>query len=261
MSLSLRAGRASLLGLSALAIIMTMAACAPANSEHLQDGQSDEQTVESTPAADNSSETSPSHNVVNNGSYVDVNPQDPSTASDILSKYSNLDLQRLVPRNLLAAALTYFDSHQSTIRNKSYVSVIDFAMPSTKRRFFIINMASGTVFATTMAHGRGSDPKNNGFAEKFSNINDSKMSSLGIYLTDTTYYGGDGYSLHLDGMSSTNSNARMRQVVLHGAAYVQDREVTQGRSWGCPAVPMNYRDRIIGWLKGGSVIYANLSTK
>lgn len=256
---SLRAGRASLQVLASVALALSVAACAPATSEHL----SDDPTREQTPAQPNkpTDANSGSHSIANNGGFTDVNPVDTPDASAILQKYSYLDPDHLVPRNLLAAALTYFDANPTIIRNKNYISVIDFALPSSKRRFFIIDMTTGSVFATTSAHGKGSDVKNDGYAETFSNVNNSEASSLGVYLTAETYFGAHGLSLRLDGMSSTNSNVRLRQVVVHGADYVQDREVTQGRSWGCPAVPMEYRDRIVGWIKGGSVIYANLSTK
>jgi hypothetical protein len=178
-----------------------------------------------------------------------------------LARYSNLDPNHQVPRNLLATALKYFDDHAASIKNKDYISVIDFSLPSTKHRFWIINMKTGDVFGTTVAHGKNSDKNNDGYADAFSNAPNSDMSSLGVYMTAETYSGKHGLSLRLDGKSATNSNVRARAVVVHGADYVQDKEVRQGRSWGCPAVPMAYRDKIIGWLKNGSVIYAGLSAK
>ncbi len=252
--------RISLFAASCLAAVaLALSGCSPATSEKLADDTRDEATGS---APDRALDKSPSHL---NDQVPDAtsNVDGPEKASDsgILAKYANLDPQHLIPRNLLAAALTYYDANLAVIRNKAYVSVIDFSLPSSKQRFWIINMTSGTVFSTTVAHGRGSDANNDGYADKFSNVDNSLASSLGIYLTDDTYKGSNGLSLRLDGKSPTNSNARARQVVIHGASYVQDREVNQGRSWGCPAVPQAYRDRIIGWLKGGSVLYANQSTK
>lgn len=253
-----RTVRASLLSVAALAVAVSISACAPKTSEQLPDEAADEITGA---APDRQADSAQPGFTTDASDLADVQPADTMASSAILAKYSNLDPQHLIPRNLLAAALDYFDAHASSIKNKNYISVIDFAMPSSKRRFYIVNMETGAVFATTVAHGKGSDANNDGVADKFSNVNDSNASSLGVYVTAETYNGTHGLSLRLDGKSSTNSNVRMRAIVVHGAAYVQDREVRQGRSWGCPAVPMAYRDRIIGWLKGGSVIYANLSTK
>lgn len=187
-------------------------------------------------------------------------PLSESEQAAVLARHPNLDPKHEIPRSLLAVALKYFDEHASSIKNKAYLSVIDFALSSTQQRFWIINMADGSVFATTVAHGKNSDPNNDGFATKFSNVEDSETSSLGIYMTAETYSGSHGLSLRLDGLSPTNSNVRSRAIVVHGADYVQDKDVKQGRSWGCPAIPMAYRDRIVGWLKNGSVIYAGLST-
>jgi hypothetical protein len=82
------------------------------------------------------------------------------------------------------------------------------------------------------------------------------MSSLGYYITGSTYVGSHGTSLKLDGMSSTNSNARGRAIVVHGASYVSESSVIQGRSWGCPAVANSLKTKVINMLKNGSLIYA-----
>jgi hypothetical protein len=82
------------------------------------------------------------------------------------------------------------------------------------------------------------------------------MSSLGFYLTAETYNGEHGYSLRLDGLSSTNSNARERAIVIHAADYVAPGEKI-GRSWGCPAVEPRYHQQIIDELKEGALIYAS----
>jgi hypothetical protein len=176
--------------------------------------------------------------------------------SEILSRYDHLDPQHLVPTSSLATALVYYDKHQSQIRNKNYLAVIDFSKNSSKKRFFILNMQTGVVWNIHVAHGKGSDPDFDGFAQSFSNEDQTHKSSVGFYLTNETYYGEHGLSLRLDGLSSTNSNARNRAIVIHGAEYVQEADVVQGRSWGCPAVAMGNRDTVIRILKDGALIYA-----
>lgn len=178
---------------------------------------------------------------------------------NVLSKYQHLDPKHEVPTDLLEKAVTYYDANLNKIANKNYLSVIDFSRKSTLKRFFIIDMKTGAVWGIHTSHGKGSDTNADGIAEKFSNTSGSNMSSLGFYRAAETYSGKHGLSLRLDGLSSTNSKARARAIVIHAADYVSEKNVIQGRSWGCPAVAPENRDTVISKLKGGSIIYAGLS--
>lgn len=173
-----------------------------------------------------------------------------------LASYSHLDPQRLIRTSALKTALAFFDKNQKLIKNKNYITLIDFSKSSSQRRMYVVNMKTGSVWTLHTAHGSGSDKNNDGYAERFSNVSGSNASSLGYYLTAETYYGKNGYSLRLDGLSSTNSKARSRAVVVHGASYVQDKTRIQGRSWGCPAVASDYNNTLINIIKSGSLIYA-----
>lgn len=179
-----------------------------------------------------------------------------SEKQSILKTYDYVDPSRQIKTQALENAMLYYHKNKAKIRNKKYVSVLDFSKHSSKKRFHIIDMESGKVWSIHVAHGKGSDSNHDGYAEKFSNKSGSQASSLGYYLTGSTYQGGNGLSLRLDGLSSTNSAARGRAVVIHGAKYVREADVKQGRSWGCPAVAMELRTQVINMLKGGSLIYA-----
>jgi hypothetical protein len=179
----------------------------------------------------------------------------PAEQTEVLSKYDYLDPQNLVPNKALSDAVLYFDANFSKIKNKNYMAVIDFSKNSRESRFYIINMKNGVVWKIHVAHGKGSDPDFDGNATSFSNEFNSNKSSLGFYLTGETYYGEHGLSLRLDGLSATNSNARDRAIVIHGASYVQEANQVQGRSWGCPAVDMRLRDQVVNFLKNGSLLY------
>ncbi|WP_413582482.1 murein L,D-transpeptidase catalytic domain family protein [Bdellovibrio sp. HCB288] len=179
------------------------------------------------------------------------------TDAQILAKYSYVDTGKTVNQAMLSNALLYYDKNLKSIKNSDYLSVLDFSLSSTKKRFHIINMKTGEVWSIHVAHGKGSDPDHDGYANSFSNVSGSNASSVGIYKTAETYSGSHGYSLRLDGLSSTNSKARSRAVVIHGADYVSESSVIQGRSWGCPAVTMSYRTKVIDMVKGGSIIYAS----
>ncbi|WP_415061131.1 murein L,D-transpeptidase catalytic domain family protein [Bdellovibrio sp.] len=174
----------------------------------------------------------------------------------ILQKYDYVDPTHIVPTKHLEEAILYYHKNKTSLKNPSVLSVIDFSQKSTQKRWYFINMNTGSVWNIHVAHGKGSDSDHDGFAEKFSNVSGSNASSLGFYRTAETYQGSNGYSLKLDGLSATNSNARPRAIVVHGASYVQDSSVIQGRSWGCPAVSTAHRDKVINMIKGGSLIYA-----
>lgn len=184
-----------------------------------------------------------------NGSGTVTPPPAPPAA------YSHLDPKKLVPNALLAKTVSYFDKNKAKIKNEDYIVIIDFKQHSSKERMYVIDMSSGHVETYQTAHGSGSDANHDGYAEKFSNVSGSQASSVGFYLTAETYYGSHGLSLRLDGQSATNSNARSRAIVIHGAEYVTPGGKI-GRSWGCPALDMRYYEEVINTIKGGVLIYA-----
>jgi hypothetical protein len=204
-----------------------------------------------------------------NGSGGAPKPDDGSSEPDytdnqesqILKNYEHFDPQNLINDKLLKAAKLYFHNNKSNFRNQKYVTVIDYSLSSKKQRLFMIDTVTGSVWPTYVAHGKGSDADHDGYAERFSNESGSNATSLGAFKTAETYYGSNGYSLRLDGLSSTNSNARSRAIVVHGASYVQDRSVIQGRSWGCPAVATQFSKNFIDTIKGGSLIFAGASAQ
>lgn len=237
----------SLANLKHLVLIFTMitlAACAKPSATRLADDPDNEPQSVTMP------------------STGDTTPADDSTSVSneerILANYDYVDSTHMIPDRHLKAALLAYDARKANLKNPNYLSVIDFSAYSGTKRFFIIDMRTGSVWAIRTAHGKGSDPEHDGYANKnrFSNVSGSNATSLGVYMTAETYSGSHGLSLRLDGLSSTNSNARARAIVLHGADYVQESNVIQGRSWGCPAVAMANRDKVINMLKGGSLIYA-----
>ena len=146
--------------------------------------------------------------------------------------------------------------------SKQLLTVIDFDMPSTEKRLWVLDLAQKQVlFHTLVAHGHNSGGNK---ATNFSNTNESNMSSLGFYVTADEYQGKHGRSLRLQGMDEGfNTNAAARAVVMHGADYVSEAFIKQngrlGRSLGCPALPMELKDQIIQVVEGGSCLFLNAS--
>ena len=95
----------------------------------------------------------------------------------------------LLGEQLLAEALRAKADAASEIRNDRYFSVIDYRAPSNVPRYFLIDTKDMSAEAMLVAHGKGSDPDHDGMADAFSNIEGSKMTSLGAFVTGKTYYG------------------------------------------------------------------------
>jgi len=173
----------------------------------------------------------------------------------------NLDLfetfvSRGVPAEPLKKALLYLQENDQYVKNKDYMTLVDFSKHSSKARFYILDLVNQTHEELHVAHGKGTDPGHTGYAKYFSNVHNSKKSSLGIYLTAERYWGSNGLSMRLDGKEASNSNARSRYIVVHGAKYVSPGRSIQGRSWGCPAVAMNKINSVVEQTENGSILYA-----
>jgi len=143
------------------------------------------------------------------------------------------------------------------LHNDSVLTIIDFDQPSYNKRMYIIDIKNyKLLFNTLTAHGRNTGLET---AKYFSNSPESFKSSLGLYITDQTYNGKNGYSLKLKGLEKINNNAMNRAIVLHGAPYVSQRMINSrgyiGRSHGCPAVPQELNIPIIEKIKGGSCFF------
>lgn len=188
---------------------------------------------------------------------------DVTASADILEKYKHLDPKKLVPRNLLKKALLYWEANPSRFPNKKFIAVVDFSKKSRKDRFFLIDMKTGSVLDHHVAHGSKSDKNDDGIPETFSNIVDSNMSSLGVYRASESYQSDKfGYSMRLDGLSSTNSNVRKRAIVLHPAWYVKETSLyAPGKTYGCLGLSSSVSEDVINKMKGGSLIYVGLSAK
>lgn len=161
-----------------------------------------------------------------------------------------------VPSKVAKEAMLKYDKFVSYVKKPEFITMIDFSQHSSKRRMYVVNRKSGEVESLVVAHGSGSDPDDDGIPQFFSNVPNSRMSSLGSYIISEEYKGKYGASLRLDGLEKTNSNVRKRAIVLHPAGYVEDGKTKQGRSWGCPAVPFAWISKMIERHKDGAFLYA-----
>jgi hypothetical protein len=175
--------------------------------------------------------------------------------------YDSLGLGSLgLSREAFEYALTGFNNLVNTgkVTKDNILSILDFTLPSGKKRFFVIDLAAGElVFNTYAAHGKNSGTTT---ATKFSNKPNSNQSSLGFYVTGDTYNGKHGCSLRLEGKEKgINDNAMSRGIVMHSASYVDESIIARqgfiGRSQGCPALPGNISKLVIDKIKNGSCLF------
>nr|WP_274722607.1 murein L,D-transpeptidase catalytic domain family protein [Cetobacterium somerae] len=143
-------------------------------------------------------------------------------------------------------------------RKKELLTIIDYSKPSTEKRFFVIDMDKKELLVYShVSHGKNSGGN---IATSFSNKVSSYKSSLGFFLTENTYMGGNGYSLVLNGLEKgINDKAKDRYIVIHGADYANPKIAKSqgrlGRSLGCPALPKDISKKAIDMIKNGSVLF------
>lgn len=168
-------------------------------------------------------------------------------------RFPDFDASWELKREIFDKAQQYFESNKERIANPRYFMVVDFSQHSSKRRLYVFDLSDSSVARHNVAAGKNSDPDGDGYATNFSNQEGSLASSLGFYRTLSTYNGGHGLSLRLEGLDDTNNNAYARAVVMHPATYVKDG-VSSGRSWGCPAIDPRIAMGLIGKVKNGSML-------
>src|SRR4030095_2126375 len=139
------------------------------------------------------------------------------------------------------------------------LTLIDYSLPSTTPRLWVFDLRSGKLlFNELVAHGRNSGDN---MATRFSDVMESRETSIRLFRTADTYVGHNGYSLRLNGLEpGFNGNARDRAIVMHGAPYVgEDFAAAQGRlgrSWGCPALRPAIARELIDRIRGGGVVFS-----
>jgi hypothetical protein len=139
------------------------------------------------------------------------------------------------------------------------LTVIDYSKPSTAKRLWVYDLQThALLYEELVAHGSGSGEN---LATAFSNEENTHRSSLGLFVTQGTYTGKNGYSLRLNGLDrGFNDRALDRAIVMHGAPYVDvafARTLGRlGRSWGCPAVRPAIAHELIDRVKGGGLVFA-----
>ena len=144
-------------------------------------------------------------------------------------------------------------------KHNHILTVIDYSRPSNTKRLWVFDLNKNKIlFHTYVSHGITSGTL---FTNQFSNRNNSKASSLGVYKTDKAYYGRHGLSLKLAGLErGFNDRAFGRAIVMHSAWYMDEKFIKKygrpGRSWGCPAIPIALKKPLINTIKDNALLVA-----
>lgn len=133
----------------------------------------------------------------------------------------------------------------NTKYNKDVFFLLDMRIPSNKYRFFVFDTKKNKVTDSGLvAHGSGSETETDEL--KFSNTDGSLMTSLGKYYIGNSYNGTFGKAYKMYGLDKTNSNAFLRNIVLHAHAKMPYEEQAYPimLSWGCPMLNEKFYLRI-----------------
>ena len=121
--------------------------------------------------------------------------------------------------------------------NNDVFFLLDMRIPSNKNRFFVFDTKKNHVTDSGLvAHGSGSATETGEL--QFSNTDGSLMTSLGKYYIGNSYNGTFGKAYKMYGLDATNSNAFLRNIVLHSHKGMPYEEQISPiiLSWGCPMV-------------------------
>jgi hypothetical protein len=188
----------------------------------------------------------------------------PEEAANI---YENMQLKKL---GLAKKAFAYAWKGYTTLleagklTRDGILSICDFSQSSRRKRLYVIDIENRKLLVNTyVAHGRKSGGE---YARSFSNSPESHKSSLGFYVTRTTYYGEHGLALKIQGLErGFNDKADARNIVIHGSKYVGKQFLNNnkfnGRSFGCPALPAKEAPSVIQQIKNGSCLFIYHPTK
>ncbi|MGC8518665.1 MAG: murein L,D-transpeptidase catalytic domain family protein [Steroidobacteraceae bacterium] len=174
-----------------------------------------------------------------------------------LAQHIHAQAPNIGMRAITTSLEAYFHVREEKLTDKPLVTIVDYSVPSARRRLAVADVETGKVlFYTYVAHGKGSGLDS---ATRFSNRPGTDASSLGVFLTANTYYGEHGYSLRLKGLDPKfNGDAYRRDIVIHSAWYVSKAFARahgrMGRSWGCFALSRTVESAIVRLIQGATVL-------
>jgi hypothetical protein len=142
--------------------------------------------------------------------------------------------------------------------NRSFCLLANMSIHSGKVRMYVWDMQQNkAIDSGLVSHGCGSKPWGRTDSKEtpaFSNTDGSHCTSLGKYKVGKRGYSQWGIHVNylLHGLDASNSNALVRQVVLHSWDAVAEQSVYPNgtpEGWGCPAISNGFMKRLDEKLK------------
>lgn len=171
-----------------------------------------------------------------------ISPKNLGNKTNKISEETNSTEEKLLKQVTIIKELVRTNPNY----NDEIAFFVDMEIMSGKNRFFIYDLKKDKIIDQGLvAHGFGSRIDPNG-KSKFSNENNSLCTSLGRYFVGNSYYGQYGKAYKLHGLDATNSNAELRNIVLHKNKKMpyEEQDKPIGCSFGCPMVNDIYYSRI-----------------
>ena len=144
---------------------------------------------------------------------------------------------------LLNKAKQEYKAKGNKLKNKRYITVIDFRKSILQERLWVYDTKSHSiVLSSRVSHAFKSGLL---YPTAFSNKEGSEKSCYGSFITGEAYKGEWGYAMGIDGVSPTNTKARSRSIVMHpGATF----------SKGCFMTLPSINERLINLTKDKSLV-------
>ena len=128
----------------------------------------------------------------------------------------------------LLARLDQVVASDRRLAKQKKVAIVDYSQPISEPRFYLYDLELREVIYTT--HVGHSPYSGYDIPDDFSNVPNTRKTSLGLYKVGREYRGQFGRSKRLHGLSKTNSNAYRRAIVMHS---MPDGHPENLYSWGC----------------------------
>jgi hypothetical protein len=145
----------------------------------------------------------------------------------------------------VAEARRAYQQHMSQVKKTRYMALIDYSKSIFATRLWVIDLTTGKlVLSAHVAHALRSGLI---YASRFSNVNGSRQSCAGSFLTQSDYIGRFGPALRVTGLEPSNDQALARAIVFHQTRYPY--------TWGCFATTRSTNSKLISLMKGGAFVY------
>lgn len=190
-----------------------------------------------------------------------------------------------VPEKPLRQAFYFYHQNPDHFSDTRYITIADYTQNSTQKRFYMLDLETGTLRSEKVSHGSGhrrrvrhGDPDHDGMIDRCHHGDDlddrTNMTRAGFFRTANLYRSTshedmrgevrewpyldsqNNNGLRMEGLSpDVNDEAMSSGVVMHGAWY-NDLAPTMGRSYGCPAFESDVATEVLPLIANGSLYYS-----